>query len=286
MSNTNAKLAKIGYDEDIYVTYDLYTVRSVKEWAYLADELILNHYSIQNNFINALKASAISLHNETVNIWIHALSCVYFLYETTTGLRISYTLGMFCVAASICYGCSAISHLVMGLGKERHDSFSKIDYAGISILVWGSIIPLNDIVFWHESMNHLYYLSFLVASVACGATLIFCFVPRLSNNKIARVAGYVCATSSALIPLYQGTTNPNVSDYLNHTMPKLMLVYSVAITLYISRFPEKKFPGTFDRVFSSHNFWHLLVFLGSVLHYESLKRIMLNDDILQRKCVV
>jgi adiponectin receptor len=51
------------------------------------------------------------------------------------------------------------------------------------------------------------------------------------------------------------------------------LCYVVGAVLYLTRFPEKYFPGKFDFVFSSHQLWHLLVFAAAVIHYHGLVRL-------------
>ncbi len=44
-------------------------------------------------------------------------------------------------------------------------------------------------------------------------------------------------------------------------------VYIAGCIIYICRFPERKFPGIFDYVGSSHNIWHIMVFIGITLHH-------------------
>ncbi len=43
--------------------------------------------------------------------------------------------------------------------------------------------------------------------------------------------------------------------------------YIIGAFLYILRFPEKKFQGKFDYIGSSHQLFHILVFIGAASHY-------------------
>jgi len=43
--------------------------------------------------------------------------------------------------------------------------------------------------------------------------------------------------------------------------------YVVGACIYMSRYPEKKFPGKCCYYGSSHQIWHCLVITGVVLHY-------------------
>jgi adiponectin receptor len=45
------------------------------------------------------------------------------------------------------------------------------------------------------------------------------------------------------------------------------VAYIGGCLVYISRFPERKFPGIFDYMGSSHNIWHIMVFVGITLHH-------------------
>jgi len=45
------------------------------------------------------------------------------------------------------------------------------------------------------------------------------------------------------------------------------IVYITGCLIYISRFPERIYRGLFDYVGSSHQIWHVFVFVGITLHH-------------------
>ena len=43
--------------------------------------------------------------------------------------------------------------------------------------------------------------------------------------------------------------------------------YIVGVFIYISRVPERFYPGKFDFIGHSHNIWHLFVLAAAFFHY-------------------
>jgi len=58
------------------------------------------------------------------------------------------------------------------------------------------------------------------------------------------------------------------------------LSYAIGVVFYMSRFPERFFPGIFDYFGSSHQIWHCFVIMGArsvhsgLLNYSSLPRTL------------
>ncbi len=55
------------------------------------------------------------------------------------------------------------------------------------------------------------------------------------------------------------------SHYLNYVFGGL--TYISGCLIYISRTPERCYPGRFDLIGSSHQIWHCFVFGGIILHH-------------------
>jgi adiponectin receptor len=43
--------------------------------------------------------------------------------------------------------------------------------------------------------------------------------------------------------------------------------YIVGVLIYVSRLPERWFPGRFDLLGNSHNIWHCFVVAAALFHY-------------------
>ena len=60
------------------------------------------------------------------------------------------TLNIF--AACFCMGCSALYHLFMIKNPSVHANLARLDYAGISVLIFGSAVPVASYGFACESV--------------------------------------------------------------------------------------------------------------------------------------
>jgi predicted membrane channel-forming protein YqfA (hemolysin III family) len=47
--------------------------------------------------------------------------------------------------------------------------------------------------------------------------------------------------------------------------------YMVGFFFYATQFPEKRWPGRFDLLGSSHQIWHVFVFIGAFLFYVAVR---------------
>jgi len=53
-------------------------------------------------------------------------------------------------------------------------------------------------------------------------------------------------------------------------------MFGIGLLFYVSKFPECYWPGRFDIWFHSHQLWHILVFLGTLVHYGNCLNIYLK----------
>lgn len=180
---------------------------------------------------------------------------------------------VFCFGGIICLGCSALYHLFACHCRDTHDMLCRVDLAGISFMIWGSIIPVLYYVFYEDPFWQTVYI--VGSTILCSATLMFCALPAdvLHRAKKARVLSYCAAGSFLVAPFFHavwkwGMFSPQVLRYTNDGYMALVgFFYVFGAFIYISRFPEKHFPGKFDLFFASHQIWHILVFLAALVHY-------------------
>lgn len=66
-----------------------------------------------------------------------------------------------------------------------------------------------------------------------------------------------------------GSDSP-VFTILFHKIFLSYSLYALGIVFYISRFPERLFPGRFDLLGASHQFWHIFVVLAAYATYSGL----------------
>jgi channel protein (hemolysin III family) len=188
-------------------------------------------------------------------------------------------LVIFCLGGFLCLFGSALYHLGAGHSKHTHDFLCRIDLGGISFMIWGSFTPLVEYVFYSDLFWKRFY--FGMGTVLCSSTLAFSLLPReiMHGWKRTRVFSYVGTGMFAIAPLFHaayrwGWDSTEVIRYIDDGRFFMVgIMYLIGAMIYLKRFPEKYWPGTFDFVFASHQIWHFLVFLAALLHYQSVVRL-------------
>lgn len=216
------------------------------------------------------------LSNETVNIWTHLLGFLLFFLlgvnDMSTVLPASganredyviYCIGLFCF--QVCMLCSVGYHLFSCHRSEKTcHRWLALDYAGISVGILGCYIPgvfyaFYCITFWRQvylvivlalilaifsAQIHPHYLSKEWQHLR---TTIFCFV-----------AGYGVIPAIHWVWLNGGFSSAVVQLFL----PRVIVMYLIAgaaFLFYISKIPERCFPGQLNYLGASHQVWHVLV---------------------------
>ncbi|XP_013994172.2 progestin and adipoQ receptor family member 3 isoform X1 [Salmo salar] len=216
------------------------------------------------------------LSNETVNIWTHLLGFLLFFLlgvnDMSTVLPASganredyviYCIGLFCF--QVCMLCSVGYHLFSCHRSEKTcHRWLALDFAGISVGILGCYIPgvfyaFYCITFWRQvylvivlalilaifsAQIHPHYLSKEWQHLR---TTIFCFV-----------AGYGVIPAIHWVWLNGGFSSAVVQLFL----PRVIVMYLIAgaaFLFYISKIPERCFPGQLNYLGASHQVWHVLV---------------------------
>lgn len=114
-------------------------------------------------------ASALHLHNETVNIWSHGMPAILsmptalYLYST---LKPRYdkasagdivTMGIFFASAALALGLSATYHTLSNHSPAVAKRWNQLDYAGIACLIAGSFVPCVYYCFWCNQTKQIVY---------------------------------------------------------------------------------------------------------------------------------
>uniref|UniRef100_A0A0A9X428 Adiponectin receptor protein 1 n=1 Tax=Lygus hesperus TaxID=30085 RepID=A0A0A9X428_LYGHE len=120
---------------------------------------------------------------------------------------------------------------------------------------------------------HLYKtyiaLTFLL-SIVCFVLVVH---PKYSGirYRVLRTILFICLGFSGVIPLTHRSILDGVDSILLFYLLLMGATYVGGAFFYLYQMPERFFPGKFDILFSSHQIWHLFVFLGTTIHFIGVK---------------
>ena len=179
---------------------------------------------------------------------------------------------LFLISAIFCMVCSAFYHLFLDYSQKASFYFSKIDFAGISLLIWGSTCPpiYYSLYCKQNELMRVLYLSFTI--ISCTAAFLFMFSKTVShpNHKHLRASIFILWGISPIYALLHFWLYP---DPL--TMPLFDptfwgiggAIYIFGACLYSLKYPESQYPGKFDHCGQSHNLWHWFVIAAAFMHF-------------------
>jgi adiponectin receptor len=253
---------------------------------HLADsEFIVGHYRVAPGFRAALH-SLFRVHNETANIFTHAAGfvlCAWLLRGVVlapadVGLAPAqpracagapvWPLAVFLVGALVCLGASVAFHTFAPVSAKAFVALAKADYAGISALIFTSMVPPLVYSFWDDAHSLRVYLALAAATngVAAAAGTLDRF--RSSEWRAARAAAFVACGLVGGAPLlhalwrsHQPDTPPDEHNAARRAVWGTLVMgtqYLLGALLYAARIPERYWPGWFD-LFGSHAIFHVLV---------------------------
>ena len=123
------------------------------------------------------------------------------LNETSVWPLIAHIFG-----ACFCMGCSALFHLVHSKSSATSSVFARLDYGGISILIYGSTFPICFYGFACENVKAMSYVFLGIMGVACLACFIVTLAPRFDQPKYRKWRGImfiILGLSTALLFVMQ-----------------------------------------------------------------------------------
>ncbi|KAM9541292.1 progestin and adipoQ receptor family member 3-like isoform 1-T2 [Salvelinus alpinus] len=216
------------------------------------------------------------LSNETVNIWTHLLGFLLFFLlgvnDMSTVLPASganredyviYCIGLFCF--QVCMLCSVGYHLFSCHRSEKTcHRWLALDYAGISVGILGCYIPGVFYAFYCNIFWRQVYLVIVLALILAifSAQIHPHYLSKewqhLRTAIFCSVAGYGVIPAVHWVWLNGGFSSAVVQLFL----PRVIVMYLIAgaaFLFYISKIPERCFPGQLNYLGASHQVWHVLV---------------------------
>ncbi|KAK1339667.1 hypothetical protein QTO34_018221 [Cnephaeus nilssonii] len=268
------------------------------DWLKDNDYLLHGHRPPMPSF-RACFRSIFRIHTETGNIWIHLLGFVLFLcLGILTMLRPNMyfmdplqekvVLGMFFLSTLLCLGFSWLFHTVYCHSEKVSQTFSKLDYSGIAILIMGSFVSWLYYSFYCSPQSRLIYLS--IICVLGISAIIVAQWDRFGTPKHrqTRAGVFLGLGLSGVVPTMHFTIS---EGFVKATTVGqigwfflMAVMYITGAGLFAARIPERFCPGKFDIWFQSHQIFHVLVVAAAFVHFYGVSNLQEFRYSLQGSC--
>ena len=225
--------------------------------------------------------SLFHFHNETMNIWTHLLSSLYFLYiffeKTIVQKCNNIILQIFPFVLFISLLLSSLFHILSCNEKYYHVALSA-DVTGIFSIISVCVIPTiiditatDDIVYFQNMYVILYCISTF--------SLYYIYVKKIyETSKVEHIyqnLGLVISILWWIIPithLYFQSTYNNFINKLLFWIPQY-IYWAFCFFTYAILFPERYFIYKYNWFFYSHALFHIFVTLSAIAHYDRINMI-------------
>jgi len=261
------------------------------------EKFVWGGYRMNLSFLESF-LSLFNVHNETLNIWTALLSVALFVYFTidviffwkadnSSDQSIGYEaiLGhvvtestiektmfvVYCLAAIVAFSASLIYHWFNSISEHVHTTLLTIDISSIGLLIGGSYFPPLYYGFYCNQTAGIFYLTSI--SLLCLSCVAMFIVPRFSKEDYRQFRVYVFGFTAlyGMAPLFHiiyiyGLDNEALNGKVLGIV-YMYIFYALGVLFYSTKIPERIWPGKFDIVCHSHQFWHVFVFLATTFHY-------------------
>lgn len=178
-------------------------------------------------------------------------------------------LFIFIISAMICLGSSAICHLFNAYSRHVSSLVSRMDYAGISILIAGSYYPVIFYIFYCKELYIWLYLGGI--TVCSFGVFVVALSPDFQKPEFRAFRGFIFLLLGLLgvIPVAHVCMTPESKEFATALMYFCLMgaTYIIGVLIYVMRVPERFYPGKFDLWGNSHNIWHFFVLSAAIWHY-------------------
>ncbi|CAF0840693.1 unnamed protein product [Adineta ricciae] len=229
--------------------------------------------------------SLLHFNNETINIWSHLIGAVIFLYFLFRDIYMGTALPLlrstsdyyfvlfYTVSVIICMICSVLFHLFGCISSRAFAEFLKLDLCGIGFGILGCYLCGLHLAFECYRDWRIRYETLIISIMFIAVIYYIQGVKRYITRNI-HVTLFVIISLLGFLPgfhwylLHGGWSN----GFVQHFFPKLFVLYGIlgiGTFAYLTKFPERWFPGSFDFFFASHQIWHICALGAFIWWYQN-----------------
>ncbi|CAF0883790.1 unnamed protein product [Rotaria sordida] len=161
----------------------------------------------------------------------------------------------------ICMFGSVLFHLFGCMSSRIFADFLKLDLCGIGISILGCYLYGLHITFECYHDWRIRYETIIIC-ITFIAVIYYVHAVKQYITRNIHISLFVIISLLGFLPglhwycLHGGWSN----RFVQHFFPKLFVLYGIlgiGTIVYLTKFPERFFPGYFDFIFASHQIWHI-----------------------------
>src|SRR3989338_5857801 len=231
-------------------------------------------YRINYKTAEKCVASIFAWHNETLNIWSHLLSTLFFAFlfwETqfedphgviglVHGLDRTF-VGMATLSAIGTFLFSTIFHTFSCISESCLDTLLVCDLVGVFLIILSFFFSgLYFGFYFHPQLCLFYMCAVLVFSAIAVLSVV---LPSWREHRLFRTFIFSSFAAFGFVPMIHWVLLRPALE-ISIFLPKLLSMYlfaGVGLFFFISHFPERLFPSSriIAFFFNSHALWHIAV---------------------------
>lgn len=169
--------------------------------------------------------------------------------------------------------CSVVFHLFNCISSRAFADFLKLDLCGIGFGILGCYLCGLHLSFECYRAWRIRYETIIIGIMFLAVIYYVHGVKRYKTQNI-HVTLFLCISLGGLLPglhwfyLHGGWSN----EFVQHFFPKLFVLYgilAIGVIAYLTKFPERLFPGHFDILLASHQIWHCASLAAFIWWYQN-----------------
>jgi len=255
------------------------------EFERMKEPFLTTGYRIGYDFSACLK-SMFEWHNETLNIWTHfggfimVMCFVTYTYKCVVPKFRSVHGAMplvFLLPSLGSMTSSTIFHIFRSISEPVYAAIAPFDFLFIAFVLVGMQIPLIYYAMYERPKARRGY--FITLGLMLASAVTYIAIPKLilPGLRVLRTCIFVVLAVVALIARVHACLTsdkyPEAAKRCRSTMLEVFIAYFIAgitVIIYLFRFPERYYPGTFDNTLQSHILMHVLSMTSEVLFWHTM----------------
>ena len=233
------------------------------------NKYITSGYRSQKNRLKCL-ISIFNIHNETINIWTHMMSLIYFVYILIINNNNNNIIKLYDIVSIICFAMSTCYHTYMPISYKNYLLLLKLDLFSIILNIVTSNILIFYYWFWCYKIIRDIYMFFSGLYLGIGIIILLKIdIIKKYNFILAYYSLYNVCIIISYIHIYY-ITDGDVDKIIKYTFAKPLKYFLTGFIIYTTKIPERLFPKFFDIIGNSHQLWHVFSSIGIYYYHEEI----------------